>query len=77
VWLTVEEFRAYRNGETIFAPDSATAKFRVERLAMAIERVQEAQQHLAFREVFLVETGRGYSATLYGKQTPVRRRKSH
>lgn len=42
----------------------------------AIERVKEARQHLAFREVFLVETGRGYSATLYGKHAPRRRRKS-
>jgi hypothetical protein len=42
----------------------------------AIRRVNDAQQHLAFREVFLVETGRGYSATLYGKRIPIRRRKT-
>ena len=39
----------------------------------AVERVKAAQQHLAFREVFLVETGRAFSATLYGKQAQARR----
>jgi len=39
----------------------------------AIEMVRDAQQHLAFREVFLVETSRGYSATLWG---PARQRRS-
>ena len=29
VWLTAEEFKKYRKGETVFAPDSATTKFRV------------------------------------------------
>jgi hypothetical protein len=42
----------------------------------AVKRVGEAQQHLAFREGFFVETGRGYSATLYGTRTRVRRGKS-
>ncbi len=31
VWLTAEEAQAYERGETVFAPDSATAKFRVQR----------------------------------------------
>lgn len=31
VWLTSSEFQEYRKGETVFAPDSATAKFRVEK----------------------------------------------
>jgi hypothetical protein len=39
----------------------------------AVQHVNDAQQHLAFREVFLVEPSWGYSATLYGKRTPTRR----
>ena len=42
----------------------------------AVERVEQARAHLAFREVFLVETGRGFSATLYGKRAPVVRRRA-
>ncbi len=42
----------------------------------AIERVTKAQVHLAFREVFLIETVMSYSATLYGDRKRSRRRKS-
>jgi hypothetical protein len=31
VWLTSAELLDYQNGETVFSPDSATAKFRVVR----------------------------------------------
>jgi hypothetical protein len=34
----------------------------------AIERVTEAQLHLTFREVFLIETVMSHSTTLYGKR---------
>jgi hypothetical protein len=35
----------------------------------AIERVTQAQAHLAFREVFLIEPVMAYSATLYGTRS--------
>lgn len=31
IWLTDEEWQEYTKGETVFAPDSATAKFRAQR----------------------------------------------
>jgi len=42
----------------------------------AAVRIEQAQEHLAFREVFLVEASRGFSATLYGprRRRPVGRR---
>jgi len=39
----------------------------------AIERVTKAQVHLAFREVFLIETIMSYSMTLYGNRKRKRR----
>jgi hypothetical protein len=39
----------------------------------AVQRVKNAQQHLLFREVFLVETSRAFSATLYGQRSAARR----
>lgn len=41
----------------------------------AIERVIKAKAHLAFREVFLIETVMSYSTTLYGNRRPERSRK--
>jgi hypothetical protein len=39
----------------------------------AMERVTKAQRHLAFREVFLIETVMSYSTTLYGTRKRKRR----
>ena len=39
----------------------------------AIERVTRVQLHLAFREVFLIESVMAYSATLYGDPKRTRR----
>ena len=45
--------------------------------AIGVVGRRNSREHaLAFREVFIVETGRGYSATLHGKRIPMRRRKS-
>jgi hypothetical protein len=41
----------------------------------AIDRVTKAQAHLAFREVFLLETVMSHSTTLYGHRKRDRRRK--
>ena len=41
----------------------------------AMERVRKTQAHLAFREVFLLETVMSYSTTLYGNRKRERRRK--
>jgi hypothetical protein len=41
----------------------------------AIERVTKAQIHLAFREVFLLETVMSHSMTLYGDRKHGRHRK--
>jgi hypothetical protein len=41
----------------------------------AIQRVRSAKAHLAFREVFLIETVMSHSATLYGNRAPCRTRK--
>lgn len=41
----------------------------------AVERVTKANAHSAFREVFLVETGSSFSATLYGNLKRKRRGK--
>ena len=43
----------------------------------AIERVTKAQVHLAFREVFLIETVMSYSTTLYGDRKRKRRSATH
>ncbi len=42
----------------------------------AVERVTNAQAHLAFRELFLIEQVLSHSATLYGDRTRGRRRRS-
>jgi hypothetical protein len=42
----------------------------------AVERIERAEEHLAFREVFLVETGREFSATLWGPRRRPRRKAS-
>jgi hypothetical protein len=39
----------------------------------AVERIENAQEHLAFREAFLVEAGREFSTTLYGPRRRARR----
>ena len=41
----------------------------------AVERVDKAQVQIAFREVFLLETLKSHSATLYGDRKPRPRRK--
>jgi hypothetical protein len=41
----------------------------------AVDRVTKAQLHIAFREVFLLETVMSHSTTLYGDQKRRRRRK--
>jgi hypothetical protein len=40
----------------------------------AVARVKQADEHSSFREIFLIEASRNYSATLYGTRAPARRR---
>lgn len=40
----------------------------------AVEHVKHAKEHISFREVFLVETSRSWTATLYGRRAASKRR---
>jgi hypothetical protein len=66
--LKAKSAKRYPQGTVLIIICFAEGLILKDEWSHVVARVEKAQQHLPFREVFLYESVRSYTATLYGKR---------